>query len=55
MRFIEQLATRIVIMHHGEAIFVRSPKDLPQDTKVAEVYLGEEATKGLAKFLESRS
>ena len=55
MRFMVQLATRILIMHHGEEIFVGSPKDLPQDKKVAEVYLGEAATKGLAKFLESRA
>ena len=54
MRFMVQLATRILIMHHGEEIFIGSPKDLPQDKKVAEVYLGEKATKGLAKYLESR-
>ena len=55
MRFMVQLATRVMIMHHGEEIFVGPPKDLPKDKTVAEVYLGEEATKGLAEFLESRN
>ena len=54
MRVMVQLATRILIMHQGEEIFIGSTKDLTQDKKVAEVYLGEKATKGLAKYLESR-
>ena len=54
MRFMVQLATKVMIMHHGEEIFIGSPKDLPKDKKVAEVYLGESSAKGLAKFFENQ-
>jgi len=50
MRFMVQLATRVLIMHHGEEIFIGLPEDLPRDERVAEVYLGKEATKSLERF-----
>jgi branched-chain amino acid transport system ATP-binding protein len=51
MRFMVQLATRVMIMHHGEKIFEGPPEGLARDRTVAEVYLGERSAKLLAKYL----
>jgi branched-chain amino acid transport system ATP-binding protein len=51
MRFMVQLATRVMIMHHGEKIFEGPPAGLTRDTTVAQVYLGERSARLLAKYL----
>lgn len=47
MRFMIQLADRVLIMHHGEKIYDGSPGDLTSDRRVIDVYLGE----GMARRL----
>jgi ABC-type branched-subunit amino acid transport system ATPase component len=32
------------VLDHGETIFVGSPRDASQDTRVAEIYLGRKAS-----------
>ena len=54
MRFMVMLATRIMVMQHGEKIFEGTPLELPRDPTVASVYLGEAAARGLAEFLDHR-
>jgi branched-chain amino acid transport system ATP-binding protein len=51
MRFMVQLATRVMIMHHGEKIFEGPPAGLARDQTVAQVYLGERSAKLLAKYV----
>ena len=51
MRFMVQLATRVMIMHHGEKIFEGPPDGLVRDKTVAQVYLGERSARLLAKYL----
>ncbi len=55
MRFMVQLAQRVMIMHHGEKIFEGPAAELPRDATVAEVYLGERAAARLSSFIESRA
>ncbi len=54
MRFMVQLADRVMIMHHGEEIFVGLPEALPKNTKVAEVYLGQDAAEQISKYLKNK-
>jgi branched-chain amino acid transport system ATP-binding protein len=49
MRFMVQLATRVMIMHHGVKIFEGPPEGLARDRTVAEVYLGERSANLLAR------
>jgi len=51
MRFMVQLATRVMIMHHGVKIFEGPPEGLARDRTVAEVYLGERSAKLLERSL----
>jgi branched-chain amino acid transport system ATP-binding protein len=51
MRFMVQLATRVMIMHHGEKIFEGPPRGMVRDKTVAEVYLGERSAGLLGKYL----
>ena len=51
MRFMVQLATRVMIMHHGEKIFEGAPAGLTRDKTVVQVYLGERSAKLLAKYV----
>jgi branched-chain amino acid transport system ATP-binding protein len=51
MRFMVQLATRVMIMHHGVKIFEGPPEGLARDQTVAEVYLGERSARLLARSL----
>lgn len=51
MRFMVALATRIMIMHHGEKIFEGSPAELPKDRTVVNVYLGSAAASRIAGYL----
>ena len=52
MRFLVQLSTRVLIMHHGEKIYEGPPEGLSKDETVAEVYLGEGMAARIANFLE---
>ncbi|MFN0193259.1 MAG: ABC transporter ATP-binding protein [Aestuariivirga sp.] len=54
MRFLVQLSDRVMIMHHGENIYVGPPTGLVKDRTVVDVYLGEGASKRLASVLESK-
>ena len=51
MRFLVQLASRLMILHHGEQIYEGSPKGLVHDRTVIDVYLGEGASKRLGALL----
>jgi branched-chain amino acid transport system ATP-binding protein len=50
MRFLVQLSTRIIIMHHGEKIYEGSPSGLAHDETVKQVYLGEGMSRRIAEF-----
>jgi branched-chain amino acid transport system ATP-binding protein len=50
MRFLVQLTTRLVILHHGEMIYEGTSENLTKDKTVVEVYLGE----GTSKWLDER-
>lgn len=50
MRFLVQLSTRVLIMHHGEKIFEGTPGELANDERVKEVYLGERMSKRVADY-----
>jgi branched-chain amino acid transport system ATP-binding protein len=50
MRFLVQLSTRVVIMHHGDKIYEGTPGGLAQDEKVTRVYLGERMSKRIAGY-----
>ena len=53
MRFLVQLSSRVLILHHGERIYEGSPKGLVRDRTVIDVYLGEGASKRLGSLLEA--
>jgi branched-chain amino acid transport system ATP-binding protein len=53
MRFLVQLSTRVMIMHHGERIYEGPPQGLAKDRTVIDVYLGEGASQRLGQFMES--
>ncbi len=55
MRFLVQLATRVLIMHHGETIYEGSAAGLVQDKTVIEVYLGEGASARLKHLIDRKS
>lgn len=52
MRFLVQLSTRVIIMHHGEKIYEGIPAGLAQDETVRRVYLGESMSKRLVSYTE---
>ncbi len=52
MRFLLQLSTRVVIMHHGEMIYDGLPGSLVRDERVIDVYLGEGTAARLLHLLE---
>jgi len=52
MRFLVQLSTRVLIMHHGEKIYEGLPDGLSQNEKVADVYLGKGTAQRIAHFLQ---
>jgi branched-chain amino acid transport system ATP-binding protein len=43
MRALVQLASRVLVMHHGALLFEGSPQEMLRDRRVIEVYLGEGA------------
>jgi branched-chain amino acid transport system ATP-binding protein len=55
MRFLVQLATRVLIMHHGEKIYEGSARGLVKDATVVEVYLGRGASARLEHLMERKS
>lgn len=50
MRFLVQLSTRVIIMHHGEKIFEGAPRALARDETVKRVYLGESMSRRIASY-----
>ncbi len=52
MRFLVTLSDRVMIMHHGERLFLGPPGDMAKDAQVAEVYLGRKASARLREYLE---
>jgi branched-chain amino acid transport system ATP-binding protein len=50
MRFLVQLSSRVIIMHHGEKIFEGAPQALARDETVKRVYLGESMSRRLATY-----
>jgi branched-chain amino acid transport system ATP-binding protein len=53
MRFLVQLSTRVLIMHHGEKLYEGSPDGLVRDEKVVDVYLGVGAASRLRSSLDA--
>jgi branched-chain amino acid transport system ATP-binding protein len=51
MRFLVQLSSRVLVMHHGERIYEGAPRGLISDRTVIDVYLGEGASQRLGKLL----
>ncbi|MFN4140422.1 ABC transporter ATP-binding protein [Aestuariivirga sp.] len=51
MRFLVQLSSRVLIMHHGERIYEGAPRGLISDRTVIDVYLGEGASQRLGKLM----
>ena len=54
MRFLVQLSTRVLIMHHGEKIYEGSPGGLVRDATVIDVYLGAGASQRLQALVPAR-
>lgn len=51
MRFLVQLASRVMILHHGEKIYEGTPGGLVGDRTVIDVYLGAGASQRLAVLI----
>ena len=51
MRFLVSLSDRVLIMHHGELLFLGEPAAMARDEKVAEVYLGRKAAQRIRDFV----
>jgi branched-chain amino acid transport system ATP-binding protein len=45
MRALVQLATRVLVMHHGALLFEGGPQEMLRDRQVVQVYLGEKAAR----------
>jgi branched-chain amino acid transport system ATP-binding protein len=45
MRALVQLATRVMVMHHGAVFFEGSSQEMLSDPRVIEIYLGEKAAR----------
>jgi branched-chain amino acid transport system ATP-binding protein len=54
MRFLVQLSTRVMIMHHGEKIYEGDSAGLVKDSTVVDVYLGAGASQRLGALVEGR-
>ena len=55
MRFLLQISSRVVIMHHGEKIYEGDTQGLLSDRRVVEVYLGEGTADRLQHMLAARA
>ncbi|MDA0221475.1 MAG: ABC transporter ATP-binding protein [Proteobacteria bacterium] len=51
MRFLVSLSDRVLIMHHGERLFLGKTAEMSRDEKVAEVYLGKKAAQRIRDFV----
>lgn len=51
MRFLVQLSSRLLIIHHGEKIYEGAPEGLSRDQTVAEIYLGKRLAGRISHFL----
>jgi branched-chain amino acid transport system ATP-binding protein len=51
MRFLVSLSDRVLIMHHGERLFLGKPAAMVQDQRVAEVYLGNRAAQRIRDYV----
>ena len=47
MSFLLDVATRILVMHHGQKIFEGDPKAFMTDKEVISIYLGEKTARKL--------
>jgi branched-chain amino acid transport system ATP-binding protein len=45
MRALVQLASRVIVMHHGAVFFEGSSQEMLRDKRVIEIYLGEKAAR----------
>jgi ABC-type branched-subunit amino acid transport system ATPase component len=45
MRALVQLASRVIVMHHGAVFFEGSSQEMLRDQRVIEIYLGEKAAR----------
>ena len=53
MRFLVQLSSRVLVMHHGEKIYEGAPDGLVTDRRVVDVYLGEGASQRLQAAMQA--
>jgi len=53
MRFLVSLSDRILIMHHGERLFLGKPEEMARDERVAEVYLGAKAASRIRDYVRT--
>lgn len=54
MRFLLQLSSHVVIMHHGKVIFEGRPEAVAEDPVVVATYLGEGTQKRLKSFFDRK-
>jgi ABC-type branched-subunit amino acid transport system ATPase component len=54
MRFLVTVADRLLIMHHGERLFLGSPTDMANDDQVIETYLGRRVSARVREFLKKK-
>ena len=54
MRFLVSLSNRILIMHHGERLFLGPPAEMARDEQVVEVYLGKKASERIREYITSK-
>jgi branched-chain amino acid transport system ATP-binding protein len=54
MRFLVTLSTRVLIMHHGERIFLGTPSEMVHDERVSEVYLGKRASERIRDYVTAK-
>ncbi len=52
MRFLVTVADRMMIMHHGERLFLGSPLEMANDEQVTEIYLGRKVSAHLRELLK---
>jgi branched-chain amino acid transport system ATP-binding protein len=53
MRFLVSLSDRVLIMHHGELLFLGKAEAMARDQRVAEVYLGAKAAARIRDYVRA--
>jgi branched-chain amino acid transport system ATP-binding protein len=53
MRFLVSLSDRVLIMHHGELLFLGKAEAMARDQRVAEVYLGAKAAARIRDYVQA--